>query len=226
VLENNHMDERYQAIRDLIKPRPTAVQGLSYFPDLEPDISNDQDHPPGGWMSALEVSDANLDVVRNVVTEMKDRDALHAILEIGVNRNGERSMSRILLDERPEQCHYLGVDIDDKSYLDDHDHLIYTVQCSSSDQSKVRDRLREMGVGIIDLLFIDGWHSVNQCVNDWRYTDLLSPTGVVILHDTNSHPGCVALFEAVDPALYHKTRYCLEADYGIAVFRKVSHEPS
>ena len=215
------MSDPYDDLVRLIKPRPTDVQGLRYFPDLEPDVSNDQDFPPAGWISPLEVTDANLDVVRSVVEEMKARNGLHAIMEIGVNRNGERSMSRILMDERPAECHYLGVDVDDKSYLDDHDNLLYTVQCSSADQHTVRDKLREMGVGILDLLFIDGWHSVNMCVNDWRYTDLLSDQGVVILHDTNSHPGCVALFEAVDPWKYEKQRHCLTADYGIAVFRKI-----
>ena len=83
-----------------------------------------------------------------------------------------------------------------------------------------------MGVGVIDLLFIDGWHSVNQCANDWHYTDMLSDNGVVILHDTNSHPGCVALFDAVDENQYAKERHCLEADYGIAVFRKLSNANS
>ena len=217
------MTTPYDELVALIKPRPTDVQGLKYFPDLEPQVSNDQDFPPAGWISPVEVTDGNLAVVREVVAEMKARNGLHAILEIGVNRNGERSMSRILMDERPTECHYLGVDIDDKSYLDDPERLTYTIQCSSSEQYLVRDKLRAMGVGILDLLFIDGWHSVNQCVNDWRYTDLLSEDGVVILHDTNSHPGCVALFDAVDEKQYDKQRFCLVADYGIAVFRKLPH---
>lgn len=174
----------------------------------------------------MEVTDCNLAVVRDVVAELKASNRLHAILEIGVNRNGERSMSRILMDERPAQCHYLGVDIDDKSYLDDPERLTYTIQCSSSEQARVRDKLRSIGVGILDLLFIDGWHSVNQCVNDWRYSDMLSDNGAVILHDTNSHPGCVALFDAVDENLYDKQRFCLTGDYGIAVFRKKQHGDS
>jgi len=220
------MNTPYDDLVALIKPRPTTISGLKYFPDLEPQVSNDQDFPPAGWMSQLEVTDCNLDVVRSVVSGMRKNNTLHAILEIGVNRNGERSMSRVLMEESPELCHYLGVDIEDKSYLDDPERLIYTVRCSSSDQYKVRDKLREMGVGIIDLLFIDGWHSVNMCVNDWRYTDMLSDTGVVILHDTNSHPGCVALFDAVDEKQYDKQRFCLANDYGIAVFRKRTHADS
>jgi len=218
------MSTAYQDLVDMITPRDTTVPGLKYYPDLEPHVSNDQDHPPSvatqGWISPHEVSDANLAVVRDVVAAMSNASQLHSIVEIGVNRNGERSMSRVLMDERPEFCCYLGIDIEDKSYLDDPERLIHTIQCSSAEQDRVRDKLREIGVGVIDLLFIDGWHSVNQCVNDWQYTDRLSDHGVVILHDTNTHPGCVALFEAIDETMYDKQRYCTEGDFGIAVMRK------
>jgi len=43
---------------------------------------------------------------------------------------------------------------------------------------------------------------------------------VVMLHDTNTHPGCVALFEAVDENLWIKQRFCTDNDFGIATFRK------
>jgi len=42
---------------------------------------------------------------------------------------------------------------------------------------------------------------------------------VVILHDTNAHPGCVALYHAVDESLFDKNRFCTEMnDMGISVF--------
>lgn len=211
------MPDQYQRIAEMIKRRPTDVWGLSCFPDLEPEISNDQDHPLE-WINTEEVTDCNLRVVRDVVLGMGDR--CQAIMEIGVNRNGLRSMSRVLMDERPRGSFYLGVDLDDKSYLDDHDRNTWTLRCNSHDQDAIRGFLRGRGVAQLDLLFIDGWHSVNTCVNDWRYADMLRPGGVVMLHDTNSHPGCVALFEAVDHGLFSKERHCLGDDFGIAVFRR------
>ena len=71
----------------------------------------------------------------------------------------------------------------------------------------------------LDILMIDGWHSVHTCVNDWGYVDMLSDGGAVIVHDTNAHPGPIALFSAVDDNLFTKERFCSELnDMGIAVF--------
>ena len=209
----------YDELVAMIKQRPTSIAGLKYFPDLEPEVSNDRDAPlHDRWLSPVEVTDCNLAVVQDVMRELGDR--LLAALEIGVNRNGERSMSRVIMDQRPAGSFYLGVDIDDKSYLDDESTNTWTIRCSSSDRYRVLDKMRERGVGLLDLIMIDGWHSVNQCVNDWQYTERLTDHGVVILHDTNSHPGCVALLEAIDDKLWTKQRLCIGADYGISVIRR------
>lgn len=213
--------EYHDRVAALIKQRPTTIPGLRFFPDMEPEVGNDQDMPPFGWITNIEVSDCNLAVVSDVVRELGPH--LSAVMEIGVNRNGERSMSRILMDQRPPGSFYLGVDIEDKSYLDDPEANTHTIRCSSHDQVKIRDYIRNQGANHLDLLMIDGWHSVNSCVNDWQYTDLLSPHGVVILHDTNSHPGCVGLYQAVDDEHWVKQRHCTDNDFGIAVFRRRRH---
>jgi hypothetical protein len=213
------MNEKYDQLAALIKPQPTDIPGLKYFPSLEPDISNDRDAPLDDyWISPLEVSDANLDIVRQAVTELGTN--LAAALEIGVNRNGDRSMSRVIMDERPPGSFYFGVDIEDKSYLNNEAANTWTMQISSAERDAIAGRLRQLGIGLLDLIMIDGWHSVNMCVNDWQFTERLSDHGIVILHDTNTHPGCVALFEAVDENLWIKQRFCLEDDFGIATFKK------
>ena len=213
------MNEKYNELVALIKPLPTDIPGLKYFPSLEPEVSNDQDAPINDyWISELEVTDDNLEVVRRVVLELGTN--LAAALEIGVNRNGDRSMSRIIMDQRPRFSYYMGIDIEDKSYLNDAAANTWTMQISSAERGAIADRLRELGIGDLDLIMIDGWHSVNMCVNDWQFTQRLSDHGVVILHDTNTHPGCVALYEAVDESLWIKERFCLENDFGIATFKK------
>ena len=110
--------------------------------------------------------------------------------------------------------------MEDKKYVDKHESNIWTLQCNSHDQDTIRDFLASKGISQLDILFIDGWHSVNTAVNDWRYADLLSPHGIVIMHDTNHHPGPVALCEAIDPKLFEVTKHCLDTDYGIAVIRR------
>ena len=211
------MTSAYNRIIELIKPRPTTIQGLRYFPDLEPQVNNDQDAPPFGWTGQQEISDGNRAIVTRTMEQLGSK--LQAAMEIGVDRSNERSMSRIIMDQRPSGSFYLGVDIDDKRYLNNAEANTWTLQCNSHDQTIVREFIASKGVTQLDLLFIDGWHSVNTCVNDWRYTDLLRPGGIVLLHDSNSHPGCAALFDAVDDTVYDKARYCTEdTDFGIAVF--------
>ena len=47
--------------------------------------------------------------------------------------------------------------------------------------------------------------------------DRLAPQGVVVMHDTNEHPGPFAVFEAIDERLFDKTKHCTEGpDWGIA----------
>ena len=212
------MTNAYNRIIELIKPRPTTIQGLRYFPDLEPQVDNNSDAPPFGWTANQEISDGNRDIVRQAV-EYLTTTGFNAAMEIGVDRSNAASMSRIIMEGRPAGSFYLGVDINDKSYLNNAETNTWTLQCNSHDQTVIREFIASKNITQLDLLFIDGWHSVNTCVNDWRYTDLLRPGGIVLLHDSNSHPGCAALFDAVDDTMYDKARYCTDdSDFGIAAF--------
>ena len=201
-----------------IQQLPTMLYGLKFFPSLEPNCSNDQDTPNWGWPDTdVEVSDCNLATVQQVITRLGD--TCKNIMEIGVHRNLDRSITNILMTQKPQNCRYLGVDVDDKSYLDNPAQNIATIRANSHDKVSVRQKLRQLGMQNIDLLMIDGWHSVHTCINDWGYVDLLSDGGVVIVHDTNAHPGPVVLCSAVDPALFDIQRMCTDtADMGITVF--------
>lgn len=210
----------FQAVANHITPQPTLIPGLTFFPSLEPHCSNDSDPPPFGSHAAmLEVSDCNLAIVGDVLSRLGEE--CRTIMEIGVHRNQERSITNILMTQKPSYCIYLGVDIDDKSYLDNPASKIHTIKSNSHDQLAIRQKLASIGATKIDLLMIDGWHSVNTCVNDWMYTDLLSPHGAVIIHDTNAHPGCVAILHAIDQSIYEVNRYCVNwTDNGIATIWK------
>ena len=39
------MTMTYQEVVGMITPQATDIPGLKYFPNLEPGVSNDQDHP-------------------------------------------------------------------------------------------------------------------------------------------------------------------------------------
>lgn len=110
-------------------------------------------------------------------------------LEIGVHRNGQNSSTHTILKNLPEDGKYLGVDIEDKTFLDNPQRGIYTIQTSSSNYNIVIDKLNSIGVQQLDFIFIDGWHSINQVLDDWEYVNLLSDYGAVAFHDTTLHPG-------------------------------------
>jgi hypothetical protein len=128
---------------------------------------------------------------RNALTEkfLKVRDNCKAILEIGVARNKEKSSAYVFLNNKLESTKYVGIDIEDKSFLNDASKNIYTIKNSSSNIDENMVKIRELGVEQFDFILIDGWHSVNQVLLDWEYTSWLSPNGIVAFHDTSEHPG-------------------------------------
>jgi hypothetical protein len=123
------------------------------------------------------------------------------ILEIGVDNNPDRSRTstRTILDIKEDKTKYFGIDIMDKSYLDDPAKNIYTLKENSSNVDTVMDFVQSKGNHKIDFLFIDGWHSINQCEREWNgYTPHLSSRGIVGWHDSNHHYGPKWLTETVD----------------------------
>ena len=112
---------------------------------------------------------------------------------------------------RPETV-YVGVDINDKSNLDNTDQNIFTLKTSSSNTEEIWDFIQSKGVTQIDLLFIDGWHSINQCLAEWEFTRWLAPSGVVMWHDTTTHPGPYLFVKHLDRAQWHVIENACAAD--------------
>lgn len=214
---NDGLDD-YQRTAKMIERRETDIWGLRFLPHIPQ--HDDRDGPLFNWPNAQEVTDCDLDVIIGEINRLGDR--YKACMDIGVARNGERSMSHRYITLKPKGSVYVGIDLDDKSFLDNPGDNVWTLRANSHEQDKIRAFLREKGIERLDILAIDGWHSVNTTMNDWRYADLLSEHGVVIVHDTNHHPGDIALCEAVDPDLFEILRFCTIDDSGITVFRRKS----
>lgn len=203
-----------------IKKRTDSIYGLKYRPSIEPEHNDHTDFYAEFYRPVpREFSTANQDVLQQALLSVP---AVRCIVEIGVQRNPlPESSTGILLRHKAADCVFIGVDIEDKSHLASADARIYTLKMDSADRGRVHELMDQLGVKTIDFLFIDGWHSVSQCLADWRYVERLSPDGVVVMHDTNVHPGPVAVFEAIDEKIFEKTKYCTEGpDWGISVIRR------
>lgn len=148
---------------------------------------------------------------------------MRSIVEIGVSRDGyEFSSTKVLLENKHEDCRYLGIDIEDRSWIVEKASNVSFIQNSSWSVMDNMPRIIENGPWI-DLLLIDGDHSVNSVLKEWDYAKIIRPNGgVIVLHDTNFHPGPWCLIENIDTSLFEATKLCVnETDWGLAVLRRL-----
>ncbi len=199
---------------------------LSYVPSFENPSYNDVDLPivyewfGNHYYPEREFSDGNQKVLADHLLLFQPK----AILEIGVQRNPlELSSTGIILKYKNLDAKYIGVDLEDKSFLNDPSKNIYTIKTDSADYEAVYDLMQKLNIEEFDLIFIDGFHSINRVLKELKYIENLSEFGVVIMHDTNWHPGPTTIFDAIDNNVYHKQKFCTDQnDNGIAVFYRNS----
>ena len=195
------------------------INGLSHLPSFKNESDNDIDWSPWfdvGNKISTEISDANKEALDDIIRKVNVKN----VIEIGIARNNARSFTTQLLYAK--KGIYCGIDIEDKTFLNDSLNRVYTIRANSHDQSTIRSYLNTIGLKKCSVLFIDGWHSVNTVINDWKYTDLLDDNGVVIFHDSNYHPGPHLIIEAIDRSMYRVVKYCDGGfDWGISAAYKL-----
>ncbi len=150
----------------------------------------------------------------------KVRDNAKAILEIGIGRNAEESFAYVFFKNKKKDTVYIGLDLDDRSFLRDSENNIHTVQNNSSYYQENVSIFKTIGVEKFDFIFIDGWHSINQVLLDWEYTDLLAEGGIVGFHDVSCHPGPYNFIKALDKNKWDVIENCCPEDWGIGFARK------
>jgi len=146
---------------------------------------------------------------------MHVKDHCTAILEIGVCRNEEGSSTHVFLQNKKPETIYVGIDLDDKSFLNDPKNNIFTIRGSSSNVEENMAKMKELGVEEFEFIFIDGWHSINQVLTDWEYSKWLSDAGIVGFHDVSGHPGPVAFVRALNKDKWNVEENLSPQDYGI-----------
>jgi len=145
---------------------------------------------------------------------LKIKEQSRAILEIGVCRNAEKSSTYCFLDNKLNETAYVGIDLQDKSFLNNAEKRIHTICGNSSDVDQHIKTMELWGITELDFIFIDGWHSINQVLIDWEYTKILSPGGIVALHDTNEHPGPHMFIRNLNTDIWQVELHC-PTDWGI-----------
>jgi len=202
--------EKMKWEQDLIKDIRTHTLYDDLCDDDENRIPRDNAHL---WPWA-EVTEAN----RNALNErfLRVRDNCPAILEIGVCRNGENSHTHIFLKNKNPDTIYVGIDLDDKSFLDRKDQKIFTIKNNSTNVNlNFKKMQEEFGVTQFGFIFIDGNHSINQVLADWEYTQWLMPGGIVGFHDTTHHPGPHYFVKNLNRDIWEVEENVCPNDFGI-----------
>lgn len=200
-----------------VRKDETDIFGLLFKPQMT-SYDNDADWCEFTKPCRAEVSTQNYAIVREICRNYMT----HGIMEIGISRNGEGSFTRAMLTYKQDNIKYLGVDLDDKTYLNDVSKNIYTIKENSFNRDSVKSYAKEIGMDKLSILFIDGWHSLNAVINDWQYVDMLSDNGIVVFHDTNYHPGPTIFVEAIDGKMFRVEKYFeSQDDYGVSVAYRI-----
>jgi len=191
--------------------------GIDHYLDLWPEA--DGEETVLNTYSGEEITDCN----RSALLEqfMKVRDNCKAILEIGIGRNNTRSFATVFAENKKEETVYIGLDIEDRSWLVEIGENINTIQGDSSDYEQMIDIIKnKFDIEEFDFIFIDGLHSINQVLKDWEYTNLLSDKGIVGLHDTSHHIGPFLFVRNLDKKKWNVIENACPQDYGIGFASK------
>lgn len=147
----------------------------------------------------------------------KVKDQTKVIVEIGVsrityNQTYDQTSTSIFLRHKNPETLYLGIDIDDKTFLQGLERNVFTLQSKSEYYERVKAKLDSLRITQIDFLFVDGWHSINQVIDELWYVDFMKPGGVIGFHDTNYHPGPSRIIKNLNPNIFEVKQLCQQQD--------------
>lgn len=192
--------------------KPTTIFGLKYEPSLISDYHDNNDD--SDWIKinyAGPFPTRHFSVWEEYMFDAEFRQLRQFegnILEIGVDAYNNPEMGKsstlILLEGKHPNSKYVGIDLDDKSYLVSQFENVYTIRNDSGNVEENIEKIKSFGIEDFDFIFIDGWHSINAILKDWQYTSLLRVGGTVAFHDVRFHPGPIALYDAIDEEIFTK----------------------
>lgn len=207
----------------LVTKLPSEHYGLLWRPTVGPELDPvdyfrawPQPIPP------IHTSDLDIQVLRDTLASLNDPKL---VVEIGVNAAEGVTTTSIILEWKPDTCTYIGIDTNDKSGFNNVDKKIYTLRNSSEEHDKLYALMEQLNLQEIDLMFVDGFHSINEVLWEWKYWERMAANGTMVFHDTNYHPGPIAVLDAVDRELFDVTYYGRESpdferDWGMGVVKR------
>lgn len=151
----------------------------------------------------------------------EEYNTCNSVLEFGAWKDGYRSATRIILEQKSTSTKYFGVSEVDVSHLNN-DNDVNTIQRTESNYIDILDVASAKGVTSFNVIIFDVEASVNQMLEFWTVTSLLAPGGMIVLHDVHYHPGPKTLLENLDPDKFEIVTRCTDKimDYGISFIKR------
>src|SRR6185369_4677765 len=158
---------------DCLTKKESNVYGLKYIPSIEPKLSDRSDYielskQVGRDDGNGQFTFRDAEIMKESFEKIKN-DA-KCIVEIGVASNFGNSSTELWLVSKMDDTHYFGIDIDMERKMHHEDFKPNTHMLSlnsSADRETICKKMAEYGCEKIDVLFIDGDHSIDLTVNDW-----------------------------------------------------------
>jgi len=141
----------------------------------------------------------------------------NSVLEFGTWKDGFRSLTRIVLESKSASTKFFGVSDVDVSHVNN-DADAFAIQRDTASYGDIIDLASSNGVTSFDVIIFETQSSINQMLEFWTYTSLLSPGGMIVVHDVHYHSGPKTLVENLDPDKFKVEIRCTDKimDYGIA----------
>jgi len=168
-----------------------------------------------------EMTHMNIKQLYSVLKNYVSSDGL--IVEIGVWRDPNSPnpvSSSLFIYEKNDICSYLGIDIEDRSYILNLKPNIHFLQTDSSNFDIIKNYIDTNIKKEIDFLFIDGLHTVEQVKKELALINLVKKGGVIGFHDISAHAGPNMWMEAFDPMMFDIYKFRDTVDWGIGFLIK------
>jgi cephalosporin hydroxylase len=210
-------------VLEMVTKTESTMYGLNWIPTTEPHVSDKADWavaPP--MMGKPHFSEVNHLALITAFNKLKTPPKF--IVEIGVDRSEQYDVSSTstLLKLKSDDCIYVGIDIEDKSYLNNPTKNIFTLKTDSANHEVLYDFMIAHNIPSIDFMFVDGWHSTAQVLEEWKYWEWMSTHAIMAFHDTNFHTGPIVVLDAVDTTLFNVEYFGRDLyDWGVGVVERL-----
>ena len=144
---------------------------------------------------------------------VKDRGT--AILELGVCKHGMDSSTYVFLNNKKQRTYYVGIDDEDRSYLNDTTKNIYTIKNS---KNNVKDNMRicaNLGITSFNFIFINACSNIDEIQALWKYTNWLAPVSFVGFHNTGVQPELIEFLDSINRDKWNVVKNVCKQDNGI-----------